>query len=387
MKDESHNLPAVLADLPTDTSKYKISSTQRTRINQAVKAGQKVVSTPRFEGELDTLVKTNSLSNHMITTIRHAGYLKRNKKGFRPGDYFIKQWKVHYPGADMPKKVLDALTDLNVNFKKEGAKWLKGRATLVNLSSADNATSINISSNIAERTVLDIVSSKLSGLENVVGRLLPGGAPVHAHETITVKNSKGKEVKVPVRTPAAIDGDHGALFSLIRTGESTLGSNPFININGGIKSDLTDMTIKEVLDWQETQPGKDRAAGAAQFVKNTLRDAVKYGYAEGVTEDSVFNKATQEKLFWGLLLNGRDDSAKWLLGEVPKDDMKSLKAAQMQVAKIWASVARWDTGESYWKGVGNNKAHIPADKIFDALIAARESITGEHFNPHSINWR
>ena len=387
MKDESHNLPAVLADLPTDTSKYKISSTQRTRINQAVKAGQKVVSTPRFEGELDTLVKTNSLSNHMITTIRHAGYLKRNKKGFRPGDYFIKQWKVHYPGADMPKKVLDALTDLNVNFKKEGAKWLKGRATLVNLSSADNATSINISSNIAERTVLDIVSSKLSGLENVVGRLLPGGAPVHAHETITVINSKGKEVKVPVRTPAAIDGDHGALFSLIRTGESTLGSNPFININGGIKSDLTDMTIKEVLDWQETQPGKDRAAGAAQFVKNTLRDAVKYGYAEGVTEDSVFNKATQEKLFWGLLLNGRDDSAKWLLGEVPKDDMKSLKAAQMQVAKIWASVARWDTGESYWKGVGNNKAHIPADKIFDALIAARESITGEHFNPHSINWR
>ena len=235
--------------------------------------------------------------------------------------------------------------------------------------------------------MLDIVSSKLSGLENVVGRLLPGGAPVHAHETITVKNSKGKEVKVPVRTPAAIDGDHGALFSLIRTGESTLGSNPFININGGIKSDLTDMTIKEVLDWQETQPGKDRAAGAAQFVKNTLRDAVKYGYAEGLTDDSVFNKATQEKLFWGLLLNGRDDSAKWLLGEVPKDDMKSLKAAQMQVAKIWASVARWDTGESYWKGVGNNKAHIPADKIFDALIAARESITGEHFNPHSINWR
>ena len=411
MKDESHNLPAVLADLPTDTSKYKISSTQRTRINQAVKAGQKVVSTPRFEGELDTLVKTNSLSNHMITTIRHAGYLKRNKKGFRPGDYFIKQWKVHYPGADMPKKVLDSLTGLNVNFKKEGAKWLKGRATLVNTSSTDNTTdnlrsatddttSDNIASNelesggswefgkrFTERLVLNMVSSKLSSVEAVVGRLLPGGAPVHAHETITVKNSKGKEVKVPVRTPAAIDGDHGALFSVIRTGESTLGSNPFININDGIKSDLTDMTIKEVLAWQETQPGKDRAAGALQIVKDTLNDAVKYGYAEGITEDTVFNRATQEKLFWGLLLNGRDDSAKWLLGEVPKDDMKSLKAAQMQVAKLWASVARWDTGESYYKGVGNNKAHIPADKIFDALIAARESITGEHFNPHSINWR
>ena len=398
MKNKSHNLPAVLADLPLDTSKYKISNTQRTRINQAVKVGQKVVTTERYNGELATLLKDNMLSNHMINTIRHAGYLKRNKEGFGPGDYFIKQWKVHYKGTPLEDNmtikvkgedvdIKPLLLDLNKNFNKEGAKWLKGRNTKVNLSSADNTTSRNIANSVTERTVLNLVSSKLLDLENVVGRLLPGGAPVHAHETITVKNSKGKEVKVPVRTPAAIDGDHGALFSVIRTGESTLGSNPFININDGIKSDLTDMTIKEVLAWQETQPGKDRAAGALQIVKDTLSDAVKYGYAEGVTEDTVFNRATQEKLFWGLLLNGRDDSAKWLLGEVPKDDMKSLKAAQMQVAKLWASVARWDTGESYYKGVGNNKAHIPADKIFDALIAARESITGEHFNPHSINWR
>ena len=146
---------------------------------------------------------------------------------------------------------------------------------------------------------------------------------------------------------------------------------------GGIrKSDypklpLVQMTVAQVLAWQDSIDSRYRseAAGLFQILEDTLRDSYA---AFGVKLTDLFNKVTQDKMALGLMRRRGLD--KYLAG-------KSTAAQFGQnLSMEWASMpctikdkrGRAATGQSYYAGDGLNKSGVSL-KDFLAVI---ESIKG-----------
>lgn len=119
---------------------------------------------------------------------------------------------------------------------------------------------------------------------------------------------------------------------------------------------LTKMTVKQVLDWQDSidQRYRSEAAGEWQFMEDTLRGLYR---SAGVSLTDKFTRTTQIKLATQLLRRrGLND---YLSGR-----MSAKKFAQ-SLSKEWASLpativdkrGRPATGQSFYAGDGLNKAH------------------------------
>lgn len=144
------------------------------------------------------------------------------------------------------------------------------------------------------------------------------------------------------------------------------------------KKPLTEMTIAEVLAWQDSIDSRYRseAAGKYQILEDTLRGLVsKYR----IDTSRLFNKSMQDDLAMKLLA-GRGFN-RFLGGQNTADDM------MLGLAKEWASfpVPRFmrgasrhvDAGQSYYAGDGLNKAHATIAEVEQALNLTLERYLGE----------
>ena len=132
----------------------------------------------------------------------------------------------------------------------------------------------------------------------------------------------------------------------------------------------TEMTLDEILSWQRSirnSGAKSTAVGAYQIIYRTLRDLKTNLNLKG---DEKFDDALQERLADALLKRRGVD--KFLSGQMQWEDFGN------KIAMEWASmpVVRETTrrlrdgtiitikpGESYWKGVGSNKALIKDEEF------------------------
>jgi murein DD-endopeptidase MepM/ murein hydrolase activator NlpD len=134
---------------------------------------------------------------------------------------------------------------------------------------------------------------------------------------------------------------------------------------GGYPGGLQTRTIAEIMQLQ-----KDKqvfAVGAAQFIPTTLPLALK---ESGLTANDLFNAENQDRLATALLLGGkRPKLAAYLNGK-----HNDLDAAQLELAKEWASVPTPD-GYSYYRGdTAGNRAHHKVAEVRQALQDARNAL-------------
>jgi muramidase (phage lysozyme) len=143
---------------------------------------------------------------------------------------------------------------------------------------------------------------------------------------------------------------------------------------GGIKGahrppkPLTQMTIREVLAWQDRIDPmyRSEAAGRYQILEDTLRDL----YAEaGMTLDSKFDKAGQDRLAMALLKRRGLD--RFLHGYL------SVNKFCNELAKEWASLPVVDgpkKGRSYYAGDGLNAAGVDVEPFVAVVQSMRPKV-------------
>ncbi len=108
--------------------------------------------------------------------------------------------------------------------------------------------------------------------------------------------------------------------------------------------DFTNMSIKEVLDWQDKNK---KAVWAYQFKRWTLRDLCK---AHNIDLNNKFSPDMQDKLAkYRLEYRWLDKYRRWeiTIAEIQKD-----------IAKEWAIFPKDESWRSYYRWVGSNKAHV-----------------------------
>lgn len=173
---------------------------------------------------------------------------------------------------------------------------------------------------------------------------------------------------------AIASGESGGDYNIYNKG--TIGKN-----KGKIgHENLSEMTIAEYLrrgSLDKNDPQKMFAVGKYQIIPDTMREAIK---KLGLDPNTTYlTPETQEMLFRDYLIEGKPAVKKWLMG---KSDDKN--AAMLALAKEWASVGvpedirRKDgvlirAGESYYSGVGGNKAHTSTEDIMTSITPASSS--------------
>lgn len=129
--------------------------------------------------------------------------------------------------------------------------------------------------------------------------------------------------------------------------------------NPGSTKDLGKMTLNEVLATQAVAARRgvaSTAVGGPQFVRKTLR---RLKEQLGLTGNEPFNKNLQSYLAFTLLKER---------GYVEfREGRISQRQFAHRLSQEWAAVANPYSGQSYWAGVGNNKANIRASEVYDAL--------------------
>jgi hypothetical protein len=181
----------------------------------------------------------------------------------------------------------------------------------------------------------------------------------------------------PVAVPASQNPAVKALLQFIYSGEggyTSVNRGRAGDTPGGVP-DLTSMTIGEIKKLQAAE--QLFAVGAAQFIPSTLPIAQA---AAKLPDNAPFNAENQDRLATALLLGGkRPKLAAYLLGR--SDD---LDAAQIDMAKEWASVPL-PNGKGFYDGdSAGNQATKKAAAVSAALVAARTGITGSQPEPPKL---
>jgi muramidase (phage lysozyme) len=152
------------------------------------------------------------------------------------------------------------------------------------------------------------------------------------------------------------DPEAAKVLGLIRNVEA--GENPYNKLVGGKTGNLTDMTVGEVLQYQNTmlQKGHESTAlGGYQFIRDTLKAAVR---DTGTPLDAKFDQSTQDNLGYHLLQKrGWND---YKAGKLDKDTFMD------NLASEWASFPLAN-GKSKYAGVGSNAALVGRDQVAAAI--------------------
>ena len=139
------------------------------------------------------------------------------------------------------------------------------------------------------------------------------------------------------------------------------------------KKPLTEMTISEVLAWQDSIDRKymSEAAGRYQIMEDTLRGLY---LPAGLGLGDLFNEENQDKLCIALLR--RRGLHQFLIGNL------SVNRFCNQIAKEWASMPvvtrvrrgkrTLQPGQSYYAGDGLNKAHAEVEEFKAVVRELRE---------------
>ena len=136
---------------------------------------------------------------------------------------------------------------------------------------------------------------------------------------------------------------------------------------GGIHRDdgppkpLTQMTVWEVLEWQDSIDAKypSEAAGRFQIMEDTMRGMVESGQIDG---DDLFDETTQYDIGYQLLQ--RRGWNKFARGDISRTEFGN------RLAKEWASLPMLSgpkMGRSYYAGDGLNSSYVKPEEILSVL--------------------
>ena len=129
---------------------------------------------------------------------------------------------------------------------------------------------------------------------------------------------------------------------------------------------LTDITVGEVLEWQEKMRkigARSTAAGKYQIIYKTLQGTIRDA---GVSLDDKFSPEAQDKLAIALLKRRGLDT--YIAGRISAETFAD------RIAKEWASlpvVTGLRKGRSYYGGDGLNKSLVSVDAFLDAVRSVR----------------
>lgn len=190
------------------------------------------------------------------------------------------------------------------------------------------------------------VGAGVSGPPAAGGGIFGGGAPP--------RTAPGA---APPPTTGAGATSLGNLRELIAGVESRGNYNVVV---GGQTYPLTTMTVAEVMNLQKKLigEGKNSAAGKYQIKYETLAGII--GSA-GVSRDDKFDESVQDKLANALIMRRGFEQ----YSRNPTQEGKERFLANL--AKEWAGLPGGPSGESYYKGVGNNKAGVSWEKALQSF--------------------
>jgi muramidase (phage lysozyme) len=150
----------------------------------------------------------------------------------------------------------------------------------------------------------------------------------------------------------------GKLLDYIGKKESN--GNYNILVGGKTNPELSGMTIEEVMQFQKQMIAnghESTAVGKYQIINGTLSGLVKQGFA---SLDDKFDAATQDKLAVGLLKRRGLDN--YMSGKMDANTFAD------KLSMEWASLP-YNTGASYYAGVGSNKSGDTRDKFMSSVFA------------------
>ncbi len=165
---------------------------------------------------------------------------------------------------------------------------------------------------------------------------------------------------------------YAPLLNTIAKGESGGNYNAHFGNPANTAIQFTDMTIGEVLEWQDSHV-KDgnvsSAVGKYQIIKPTLTELVD---KLGIDQSVKFDKTLQDQM--AIALIERRGSIEYVDSKLTREQFAA------NLAKEWAALPKItgaNPDESYYSGDGINKSNISVDEVFGALTTLKsEASTG-----------
>jgi hypothetical protein len=180
---------------------------------------------------------------------------------------------------------------------------------------------------------------------------------------------------IPVALDTAVSGG-GVLGDLIARVESGKYGYNFYNLgtpgeSGLQEIDLSKLPISQIMEMQQRQLDDPKRIFAV--ARYTLLPATLISASEQlkIDKNSKFTPEIQEMIFRDYLISVKRPMIKRYITGVTQDD-SGMFSAQLALAKEFASVARPDSGLSYY-GVGLNKALTTPAETANALTVERAS--------------
>lgn len=204
--------------------------------------------------------------------------------------------------------------------------------------------------------------SPLAAAGNWFLNTLTGSAPAYAGPGMRFSYTGGRTVAT------ASGADYGGLAALTRSGEGGWNSVNYGTTGSAGTLNLVGSTVGQIERLQSQ--GRVFAVGAYQFTPGVLARARK---AAGLSADAPMSPANQTAMFWALILK---DSKRPTLRDYLTGRNNDINGAHLELAQEWAAV-QGPSGRGVYDGdAAGNRASIPAARVRQALIKARQAITG-----------
>jgi muramidase (phage lysozyme) len=251
-----------------------------------------------------------------------------------------------------------ALAKTNVEKDQAEAEIKKLKSELSDANKAKNAAELGQRS-VENRTRLGNANQQLKSGAG------PQPMDADAKERFRQQLKSGANVPTTEQKPTTAPTK---ILDLIGRAES--GGNYNILVGGKTNADLTNMTIAQVLEYQNSmiqQGHESTAVGKYQIVQGTLRGLLKQGV---VSPNETFSPSTQDKLAVALL--NELGWSKFQSGNMSADQMADA------IAQVWAGFPT-ASGRSFYQGIGSNKATVGRQEVLSALNDAPKARDGGMF--------
>lgn len=152
------------------------------------------------------------------------------------------------------------------------------------------------------------------------------------------------------------------LLQLIGKAESNGNYNAYYGNPTNQEVVLTDMTIQQVLDWQQTfvrQGNPSSAVGRYQIINSTLASLVRH---LGISPSQPFNQTTQDQL--AIALIERRGAKAYVEKKLSKEEFAA------NLAMEWAGLPKTlgdNPSASYYSGDGINTSRVPVTELLGAI--------------------
>lgn len=159
------------------------------------------------------------------------------------------------------------------------------------------------------------------------------------------------------------------LLNTIAKGESSGNYNAYFGNSANTSIRFTDMTVSDVLQWQEDyarQGNVSNAVGKYQIIRPTLIGLVNQ---LKIDQNEKFNEALQDKMAIALL--ERRGAVEYVNKKLTREQFAA------NLAKEWAALPKITEPNphySYYSADGVNKSRITIDEVYGALGGLQSSV-------------